>query len=93
MTLSGPTCPVQSGPESNVNEGVLCTTPNSSITGALSSDCLISYSRHLLDGIYSFAEIQSVDSTAPVNWTRDNGVDSLNISLMLKALTSRKKDY
>ena len=42
-TLSGATTPGQSGPGSDVNEGVLCIPQSSSFTGASRSDCLAPY--------------------------------------------------
>ena len=50
MALSCATMPGQSGPGSNSNEGVLHISQSSSITGASSSDCLVSYSGHSLWG-------------------------------------------
>ena len=47
-TLSGVTTPGQSGPESDGNKGVLCVPQNSSITGALPSDCLVLYPGHYI---------------------------------------------
>ena len=47
-TLSGATTLGQSGPGSNGNEGVLRISQSSSITGTSPSDCLVSYTRHLL---------------------------------------------
>ena len=47
-TLLGATTPGQSGPGSDGNEGVLHIPQSSSITGASSSDCLMSYLRHLI---------------------------------------------
>ena len=43
MTLSSATTPNQSGPGSDVPEGVLRIPQNSSITGTLPSNCLVSY--------------------------------------------------
>ena len=43
MTLSGATTLSQSGPGSTGNEGVLHIPQSSIITGALPSDCLMSY--------------------------------------------------
>ena len=48
-TLSCATTPSQSGLGSNGNEEVLRILPNSSITGT--SDCLVSYPGHSLEGI------------------------------------------
>ena len=59
----------QSGPEGNGNEGVLCIPQCPSITGTSPSDCLVSYTGHLLGvGSYPSAEKQSVYSTAPADW-------------------------
>ena len=58
----------QSGPGNNGNEGVLCIPQSSSITGASSSDCLVSYIGHSLGESYLSVEIQSVYSTASANW-------------------------
>ena len=66
MTLSSATTPGQSGPGSNGNERVLRIPQSPSITGTSPSDCLMSYPGYLLGvGSYSFAEVQSVYSTAP----------------------------
>ena len=67
-TLSGATTPGQSGPETNGNEGELCIPQNFSITGASPPDCLESYLGHSLGMSFPFAEMQSVDSTAPADW-------------------------
>ena len=66
--LSGATNPGQSGPRGYDNEGVLCIPQSSDISGALPSDCLILYARHLLQWSYSSAEIQSMYSVAPADW-------------------------
>ena len=50
-TLSGTTTLGQSRPGSDGNERVLCIPQSSSITGTSPSDCLLSYSRHLLVGV------------------------------------------
>ena len=63
-TLSGATTPGQSGPGNNDNKGVLCIPPNSSITEASPSNCLVSYPGHSLRESYPFAEMQSVYSAA-----------------------------
>ena len=47
-TLSGATTPGPSGPESDGNERVIHIPQSSSITGASSSDCLVSYHRTLM---------------------------------------------
>ena len=41
----------QSGFGSNDNEGVFCIPQSSSITGTSPSDCSVSYSGHLLEGV------------------------------------------
>ena len=69
-TLSGATTSGQSGPGSNGNKGVLCIPQSSSITGASTSDFLVSYLGHSLGELYPFAEMQSVYSTAPANEAR-----------------------
>ena len=46
--LSGATTPGQSRPGSDSNEGVVCIPQRSTITGALLSDCLMSYTGHSL---------------------------------------------
>ena len=66
-TLSGATTPGQSGPGSEVNDGVLCIPQSSNITGTSPSDCFVSYPGHLLRRGYSSAEVQSVYSTAPAD--------------------------
>ena len=48
--LSVATIPDQSGPESNGNEGELNIPQSPSITGTSSSNCLVSYPGHQLDG-------------------------------------------
>ena len=64
--LSGATIPGQSGPGSNVNEGVL-HIPQISKAGASPSDCLELYPDTLW-GSSPSAEIQSVYSTALPEW-------------------------
>ena len=66
-TLSGTTIPDQSGSGSDSNEEVLYIS-QSSITGALLSDCLMSYSGHSLEESYLSTVMQSVYSTAPDDW-------------------------
>ena len=56
-TLSGANTPDQSGPGSDVNEGVLRFPQSFNIIGALASDCLVSYPRHSLGESYPIAEI------------------------------------
>ena len=55
------------GPSRNNNEDVL-HIPQRSMTGALSSDCLESYSRQSLGEAYSSEEIHSVYSTVQGDW-------------------------
>ena len=69
MTLSGATAPGQSEPMSDGNEGVLRIPQSSSIIEASPSDCLVSYLVHLLGECYPSAEMQSVYSAAPADWT------------------------
>ena len=80
--LSGATTPGQSGPGSDGNEGVLPILQSSSIAGTSPSDCLVSYPEHSLEvGSYSYAEKQSVYSTAPVDWANQY----LNLGTQLKS--------
>ena len=71
--LSGATALGQSGPGSDGNKGVLHIPQSSTITGALLSDCLVSYPGQSLGGgggrPYPYTEVQSVYSTAPADWT------------------------
>ena len=64
---TGVTTPGQSGPGSNGNEGVL-HIPQIFKAEASPSDCFMSYPRQLLGGFYPSTEMQSVYSTAPVDW-------------------------
>ena len=52
----------------NGNKEVLRISQSSNITGASPSDCLVLYPGHLLGESYPSIVIQSVYSTAPVNW-------------------------
>ena len=69
-TLSGATAPDQYRPGSDGNEIIPRISQSSSSTGALSSDCLMSYLVHSLKGggSYSFTDMQSVFSTALVDY-------------------------
>ena len=67
-TQSGATSPSKSGPASNGNEGILCIPQNSNIIRVSPSDCLVSYTGHLLEESYPSALMQSVYSTAPSDW-------------------------
>ena len=64
-TLSGATTPSQSGPGSDVNEGVLHISQSSSITIRLFS---VISGTLVKEVSYPFAEKQSVYSTAPADW-------------------------
>ena len=68
-TLSGATTLGYSGPGSNGNEEVL-HIPQSSKTGASPSEGLILYPGYSLEESYPSAEMQSVYSTAPVDWAK-----------------------
>ena len=57
-TLSGATTPSQSGPGNDANEGVHRIPQSSSITGTSTSDCLVSYTGHLLLESYPSSEMQ-----------------------------------
>ena len=71
MALSGATTPGQSGPGSDVNEGVLRIPQSDRITGTSPSDCLVSYLGQTLGvGSYPSIEVQSVYSTAPADWEK-----------------------
>ena len=66
--LSGAITLGMSGPGRDGNEVVFHITQSSSITVASLSDCLMSYPGHLSGKSYPSAGIQSVYSTAPVDW-------------------------
>ena len=62
------------GPGSNGNERALHILQIFKV-GASPSDCLMSYPGHLLGGgAHSSAEIQSLYSTAPANWTEIHAI-------------------
>ena len=63
--LSDATTSGQSGTGSDGNKGAFCILQSSRITGASPSDFLVSYLGHSLREFYPFAEMQSVQSTAP----------------------------
>ena len=67
-TLSSATTPVQSGPGSDCNKGVL-RIPQS-ITEGSPPDCLVAYPGHSFGESYLSAETQSVYSTAPADWAK-----------------------
>ena len=74
--LSGATTPGQSGPGSDGNKGVIRIPQSSSTAGTSPSDCLVSYPEYSLGGgSYSSAEVQSVYSTAPVDWAMKSNVN------------------
>ena len=66
--LLGTTTPGQSGLGSDGNEEVLRILYRSSITGTSPSDFLVLY-QDIHGGVTSFVEMQSVYSTASVDWT------------------------
>ena len=74
-TLSGVTTLGQSRPRSNGNEGIFHIPQSFSITGASPSDCLKLYPGHLL-------EMQSIYSSAPVNWASYHYVKIISIRLV-----------
>ena len=79
-TPSGATTPGQSGPGSDGNEEVHNIPQSSSITGTSPSDCLVSYPGYQLGAggkSYSSAEMQSVFSTVPADWTKNPKGNSL----------------
>ena len=67
-TLTGTTTPGQGGPGSNGSKGEQHISQRSR-SGVSPSDCLMSYSRRLLEGgCYLSGVIQSGYSTGLVNW-------------------------
>ena len=88
-TFPGATTPGQSGPGRDVNEGVLRIPQRPSITGALPSDCLMSYPRHSLEESYPSSEIQSVYSTTPADRA---GFSYLHLSAKYKLYLLLLKD-
>ena len=67
-TLSGATTPSQSGHRSDINKMVLSITQSSSITGASTLDCLVSYLGYSLGDSYPSAEMQSLYSIVAADW-------------------------
>ena len=53
---------------SNVHEGVVYILQSSSIIEASLSNCLVSYSEHLLRGFYLSAGLQLAFTTALADW-------------------------
>ena len=78
-TRSCVTTPGQSGPWSNGNEEILCIPQSSCISGISPSNCFVLYPGHSLGESYPSAEMQSVYSTAPTDWTKEK-VSSFNLS-------------
>ena len=64
MTLSGAPTPGQSRPRT------MGIKEYSAFPKASPSDCLVSYPGHLLGESYPFAEMQSVYSAAPADWSK-----------------------
>ena len=64
-TLSGATTPGYNGAGSDGNKEVLRILQSFSITGALQSDCLVSYPGHLLSESYPSAEMQLIVFYSP----------------------------
>ena len=60
----------ESGPMNDCNEGVLRISQSSSITGALLSDCLMSFQGQTLGESYPTAEMQSPYFIAPADWAK-----------------------
>ena len=78
-TLSDASTLGQSGLGSDKNEGVLCISQSSSITGTLLLDCLVSYPGHLLVESYPSTKMQSVYSTTPADWANLIWIIQINI--------------
>ena len=51
-----------------MNLGAIAIKRYPALPKAQALDCLVSYSRHSLEESYSSAKMQSVYSTAPVDW-------------------------
>ena len=76
LTLSSATMQGQSGPGSDGNEWILCIFQSLSITGALPRDCLMFIQNTHWggdggEGLTPTAEMQSVYSTALVDWAQE----------------------
>ena len=67
-TLSSASILGQSRLGSDGNDGLLCISQSSSVTGTLSSDCLMLYQEHSLGESYFSTKMQSVYSAAPAEW-------------------------
>ena len=88
-TLSGATTPGQSGPQSDVNEGVLNNPKSSGVTGTSPLDCLVSYPGHSLGEVYPSSEKQLVYSTASSNLAIEEGVVDWELSCWIWILSFR----
>ena len=67
-TLSSASIPSQSGPERDGNEGVLHIPLNCRVSQAWLSECLVSIRTLFGWGLTHQTDMQSVYSTAPVDW-------------------------
>ena len=77
--LSGATTAGQSGPGSNVNDGIICIPQGPNITGTSPSDCLVSYPGYSLGESYPSAQVQSVYSIAPSDLASFNMIVAIYI--------------
>ena len=83
-TLSGTTTPVQNGPGSNGNIGVL-RIPESAWSEASPSDCMVTYTRLLSGGWgYPPAEMQLAYPTDTADWANKLFVSYFCIELIIK---------
>ena len=92
-TLSGATTQDQSGPEIDGNKGVLCIPQSSSITGASTSDCSMSYPRHLLgEVLLRCRDVVSVFYSSPLTgqWVCVE-TWKLECSIKIRGHTKKKK--
>ena len=94
-TLSGATTPGQSESGSDANKEVLRIPQRSSITGTLTIRLFWVISRTLIgEESSTFAEMQSVYSTAPADWTgREWSTPSLPLLLVLLCPVSWAVEY
>ena len=91
-TLSGSTNLGYSELGSNGYEGVLRNPQIFNITGTSPSDCLVSYTGHLLGvGSYPSAEMQSVYFTAPADWATIASWRIVAFSLVCRMQTTSSK--
>ena len=74
--LSGAITPVQSGPGSDGNEGVPRIPQNSSITGILPSDCLVSYPGYSLGDLTALQRSNWCIPPSQLNGHKDNKVSN-----------------